>query len=172
MVCGRATGAPLSPPLLLSEAYLGFNGLPFSMKVKGGSLLPPWPSWPPLQQLGREGSGRLSFFAPCLFLPSPSPSGILQCLLHPSPPLSSCLLLSLFLICVFVSTLSCLALGSCLFLSPCPGIGDSQTLQSPLECLSGPTQTRPYGTDLSLSGPWALELGSPLLRAGFLVRSV
>lgn len=157
-----------SPPLLLSEAYLRFKGLPFSMAVECDSLLPPHPSvamhftiW------AGKGPGA---FASCLLASLPPSSLPLPLpIWHPpvaSPSFlpcssSSCLLLSPYLLSVFVSTLSCLDVRSCLFLSPCPGIGDSHTLRSPPECPSGPPQILPCGMDLLRSCFWGSRTRKP-----------
>lgn len=161
----EAIGAQLSPPPVLPETNLRVNGIPFSKRVEGPSLLPLHPprkvihfsSW------ARKGPATSASF-PLLF-PSPSPSGILQCLLHPfsPPPLpvfcSACS--SSLYGCVFVSTLSCLALRSCLFFFSLPWYQ-----RFPDFAVS------PGGSRLALHRLWnrsfaLLPLGS---RTGFLVR--
>lgn len=161
----EAIGAQLSPRPVLPETNLRVNGIPFSKRVEGPSLLllhPPrkaihFSSW------ARKGPATSASF-PLLF-PSPSPSGILQCLLHPfsPPPLpvfcSACS--SSLYGCVFVSTLSCLALRSCLFFFSLPWYQ-----RFPDFAVS------PGGSRLALHRLWnrsfaLLPLGS---RTGFLVR--
>lgn len=115
----RGPWGSASPPLLLSEAYLRFKGLPFSMAVECDSLLPPHPSvamhftiW------AGKGPGA---FASCLLASLPPSSLSLPLpIWHPpvaSPSFlpcssSSCLLLSPYLLSVFVSTLRMLGLVS------------------------------------------------------------
>lgn len=95
---GRAIGAWLSPLFLLPEAYLGVNGLLFSMRAEEPSLLPFYHQWPSTSAAGQQRVLVLLPLSPFLFSPLPLP------IWHPpvsSPsflPSSSSCLLCLFLL--------------------------------------------------------------------------
>lgn len=153
-------GAPLSPRLLLSGAYLEFHGLPFSMEV-GASLLLPHPSvaihfsiW-----VGKGPGAFASFLLPSFSPPPPhlassSALSILPPLLlflsfaQPIPPLCLCPPSAVWLLGLVPSFLPALVLE---IPRPCSLLGAS----------IWSSQTIPCGMGLLLSCSWGSRTKKP-----------